>query len=157
MTRVPEPITHDAPDRADSDADSGADTTADTDRLRFHRFEEMLRGAYEPGTMLRYGDYLLSNVGTATRSVWRVSHAPPADPSDSSDSSDSADTTDTTDPADTTDTPAPRPLDAINADAVSSARELARLVDDRIARDSDPSDTTDTADTTDTTDFTSTT
>jgi hypothetical protein len=40
---------------------------------------------------------------------------------------------------------------------VSSARELARLVDDRIARDSDPSDTTDTADTTDTTDFTSTT
>lgn len=39
-----------------------------------HFLEEMLRGAYDHGTVLRYHDYRLCHLGE-TENVWRVEHA----------------------------------------------------------------------------------
>lgn len=38
-----------------------------------HFLEEILRDAYDPGTVLRYHDYDLSHLGAGV-SLWRVSH-----------------------------------------------------------------------------------
>jgi hypothetical protein len=50
----------------------------DTTPTTSHFLEEMLRGAYDHGTVLRYHDYDLSLVGS-DQNVWRVDPAPHTD------------------------------------------------------------------------------
>jgi hypothetical protein len=56
----------------------------DTPPTPTHFLEEMLRGAYDHGTVLRYHEYDLCHLGE-NENVWRVEHVGSASPSDDTD------------------------------------------------------------------------